>query len=246
MRLYIPDIIITFLLGITLFSCDNENALECFKKTGEMTEEEFFLDPFTEIVVMDEADVYLDNGPHQKIYIKAGENLISDINFNVTDSVLTITNKNRCNWVRTPGNPGIYITNNLLDKIEIYDYSNFYTVDTLSLKKLEIYSDGTGNFDITLNLDTLYIESIYISNFKIAGYINSLNILFTNDSRFDGKQLLSNFNEIKHHGSNLIELYPLKSLTGELNSTGSIHYYFDPEFIDVRIEGSGKLIGIVE
>ncbi len=246
MRLVFSYITIIFLTGVLLFSCDNKDALECFKKTGEITEEEFFLDPFAEIVVLDEADIYLQNGPDQKVYIKAGENLISDIHFNVQDCVLTISNKNRCNWVRTPGNPGIYIINSHLNKIEIYDYANFYTVDTLTLHKLSIFSDGTGNFDLLLKSDSLHIESIYISNFKFAGYTNLLTVLLTDDSRFNAKYLISDFNEINHRGSNLIELYPVKSLTGELSSTGSIHYYYIPEFIDMNVMGSGELRGFVE
>lgn len=229
-------------LSFSLFSCDRENAADCFKKTGAITTREFDLQPFHSIVVMDEADIYLGNGTHQQVEIKAGKNLIPEIHFEVQDSILTITNDNRCNWTRTPENPGIYIQNNQLKKIEIYDYVNFYTPDTLHLDRLQIYSDGTGNFDMILDVNSLKIESMYISNYKLTGRVKKLEILFLDDSRLDGKSLVSEFNSIQHKGSNLIELYPIKELTGEISSTGDLCYYHVPVLLDVKINYTGKLM----
>lgn len=242
MRIHLHYYIIFTCLSLSFFSCNNENAVDCFKKTGEITSKELSVEPFHSIIVTDEADVYLENGKEQRIVVKTGKNLISNIHFNVKDSILTISNDNRCNWVRMPGNPGIYIQNEQLRKIEIFDYANFYAQDTLRLNKLEIFSDGTGNFDLSLKVDTLQIESIYISNFKLAGKVQFLEIRFTDDSQLDGKELISEFNIIHHGGSNLIELFPIKVLTGELSSTGDLYYYHDPELLEVTIFNSGQLV----
>jgi hypothetical protein len=223
-------------------SCDNDRVVDCLKKTGEITSVDYPVDFFHTVKVLDEVDIYLLNGENQRIELVAGKNLLSNIRFEVKDSVLTISNNNRCNWVRTPGNPGIYIYNNHLRRIEIYDYSNFYTPDSLHLKTMELFSDGTGDFDLLVDVDTLLVESIYISNFTFSGKVNFLGILFTDDSRFNGKELISEYNIIDHNGSNLIELYPLKVLSGQLNSTGDLYFYHDPEILDVVINHSGKLI----
>jgi hypothetical protein len=182
------------------------------------------------------------NGEEQRIELVAGKNLLSNIRFEVKDSVLSISNNNRCNWVRTPGNPGVYIYNNHLRRIEIYDYSNFYTTDSLRLNTLSLFSDGTGNFDLLVDIDTLLVESIYISNFTFSGKVDLLRILFSNDSRFDGRELISEYNYIDHNGSNLIELYPVKVLTGQLSSTGDLYYYHNPQVLDMAINHSGKLV----
>ncbi len=236
----------TFIFITCLFfssvSCDNENAVDCLKQTGDIVTREFSLGYFHSIVVIDEMDVYLANGDNQHVEVKAGKNLIPEIHFNVRDSILTITNNNRCNWVRTPGNPGIYIQNDQLRKIEIYDYVNFYAPDTLHLNKFQIYSDGTGNFDMMLDVDSLQVESIYISNFKLAGKTRFLEIINKDDSQMDAKNLISELNVIHHGGSNLIELFPVKELTGEISSTGNLCYFHVPEFLDVKISYTGKLI----
>jgi hypothetical protein len=198
------------------------------------------------VVVIDEADIYLADGSEQHVEIRSGKNLIPEIHMEVVDSVLTIRNENSCNWRRMPGNPGIYIKNNSLRRVEIYDYANFYSIDSLTLEQLDIYSDGTGNFDLLVSMDVLRIESIYVSNFHLRGQVKFLEISFGNDSRFDGSELISDFNEVQHHGSNLIELFPVKELTGELGSTGSLCYYHSPEFLDVKINHTGKLLDCSE
>jgi hypothetical protein len=235
-------IILPVLTWIVISSCDQGDVTDCFKKKGKNTTVEYTLGFFHTVVVLDEVDIYLLNGVDQRVEVSAGKNLLPAIRLEVEDSVLTIRNKNVCNWVREPGNPGVYLYSNRLRRAEIYDYSNFYSTDTLELKKVELFSDGTGNFDLLINVDTLLIESIYISNFKISGKVDFLKIYFTDDSRFDGKKLVSDYNRIDHTGSNLIELYPIKELSGVINSTGDIHYYHEPELVNVTINHTGQLV----
>ena len=242
MRIWLSYFYTLILLILLNVSCNDANAPDCFKKTGEYTEQEFMLDSFHTVVVLDEADVYLANGVEQLVEIRSGKNLIPDIHLEVKDSVLTIRNENSCNWRRMPGNPGIYINSNRLRRIEIYDYANFYTMDTLSLSRLTVFSDGTGNFDMAIDMDSLYVKSIYISNFRFSGSVEVLEVTFEDDSRFDGAELTSDFNKINHFGSNLIEIFPLKELVGELGSTGDLCYHHEPEYIDVKIDHTGRLI----
>lgn len=229
-----------------IISCDSLQAPDCLKKTGEIVSKQVDPEPFHTIVVMDETDLYLGNATEQQVVIRAGKNLIPDIHIEVADSVMTIRNDNRCNWRRSPGNPGIYIQSNRLRNIEIYDFANIYTQDTLSLEKLILFSDGTGNFELSLEVDTLLVTSTYVSNFRLTGNAGFLEINFGNDGRFDGKDLLSEINLIHHNGSNLIELWPVKELSGELGSTGNLCYYHKPEFLDIKVNHTGLLIDCSE
>ncbi len=229
----------------TLFSgCDKENSPDCFKTTGEIIEVETELEPFYSIEVWDEADIYLINSTTQKVIIKAGKNMVPKINLEVREGILTISNDNSCNWIREPGNPSIFIYSNDIQNIKTYDYSNFYSQNTLQLDYLSVFSDGTGNFDLNVNIDTLLIESIYISNFSISGRTRFSNIIFTDDSRFMGKDLVAQYCMIDHRGSNHIEVYPVSELSGALQSTGSIYYYNDPELLDVKVNGTGELVNM--
>jgi hypothetical protein len=193
---------------------------------------------------MDEIDIFLINSAEQKVVIKAGENLIPKIKLNVKDQILTITNENTCNWKRASDNPDVYVYSNSITNLAIFDYANVYTTDTLIQHKLNIYSDGTGNFEMKVDMDTLNIESTYISNFQISGNTDYLYLQFTNDSQFYGANLISEYCDIIHNGSNRIEIFPVMSLMVKLTSTGNLYYYNDPDYLDVVVSGTGKLVYI--
>ena len=110
--------------AISFISCDTENAIDCFKKGGEVVEKEIQLDSFSSIEAYDEADIYLVNSDEQKVIVKAGINLIPKIHLKVEGEILIITNDNTCNWIRSPENPGIYIFSNNISSIGIFDFAN--------------------------------------------------------------------------------------------------------------------------
>lgn len=245
MRKLSATLLIVF-YALSFFSCDSENALDCFKKTGEIVEQEFQLESFNSIEALDEIDIYLFNSSEQKVIIKAGKNLIPKINLKVENGILIITNDNKCNWTRSSENPGIYIFSNDITDIGIFDFTNIISEETLHLENLNIFSDGTGNFDMNIDIDSLSIESRYISNFTFTGNAEFIDLIITGDSRFMAGSLMAEGIQIHHNGSNRVELYPKNSLRGEVGSTGSVYYFHEPEILDVTVKGPGQLINMSE
>lgn len=239
-------IFILICFAFTFSGCDSENAFGCFKKPGELIEQEIQLDSFSIIKALDEVDVYLVNSSEQRVLIKAGKNLIPQIHLTVEYGILTITNDNSCNWVRSPENPGVYIFSNNISGIEIFDFANIYSKETLILDNLSIFSDGTGNFDMKIDLDTLFVKSAYISNFTFSGNADFLDLIITADSRFLARDLSIIDILIDHNGSNRVELYPINKLEGVIQSTGYVYYFHEPEILDVTVRSTGKLIYLSE
>jgi hypothetical protein len=198
------------------------------------------------VVTADEVDIYLVNSTEQRVIIKAGKNIVPQIHLTVEDGILNITNENSCNWVRSPENPGVYIFSNNISGIEIFDFANIYSEETLILDNLSIFSDGTGNFDMNINLDTLFVKSAYISNFTFSGNTNFLDLIITADSRFLARDLSAIDILIDHNGSNKVELYPINKLVGIIQSTGSVYYFHEPEILDVTLKSTGQLIYLSE
>ncbi len=222
-------------------SCQGPGVLDCFESTGPYREKQEDLPSFQKIVAYDNIDIYLLNGTSQEVVIKAGKHLIPHIETTVNNGTLVIRNHNSCNWVRGTGNPGIYIYSDSIKRIETYGFINISTPDTLRINSLQLYTDGTGNFNFNITGDSLFVESTFVSNFYMSGRLNYLSVKFTNDSQFHGKDLLSDNTLITHQGSNSIEVYPLTSLTGTLESTGSLYYYHIPTTLNIKITGTGKL-----
>lgn len=236
LRLFIPGFL------IIAASCKGPGVLDCFESAGAYQEKEMELPLFREITAYDNIDLFISNGDSQKVIIKAGKHLIPNIQLTVESGMLTIHNRNSCNWVRGSGNPGIYIYSDSLEKVETYGFINIATPDTLHIDKFHLFTDGTGNFNFQVKGNSLIVESQFISDFHIAGAVENLKIVFTNDSQFFGNRLIAGNISVTHRGSNRVEVYPMTLLQGTIESTGSLYYYHEPAELNVKVTGTGKLV----
>jgi hypothetical protein len=81
-------------------SCKKENALDCFKSTGKEKQESRTMQAFDMINITDKFEVELLQGNEYKVEISAGEHLIKNILTSVNGRTLTVSNNNKCNFVR--------------------------------------------------------------------------------------------------------------------------------------------------
>lgn len=238
-------IIILTLLSFAVVSCDSEDSIDCFKKTGEEIEVEIALAPFHSIKTEDEIDLYLMNGS-QKVILKGGKNLLLEIDLSVKDGVLTIFNANSCNWVREAGNPAIYIQSDLLEKINLFDYANLYSESKYSTDTLEILSDGTGDINLEIEGDLLNLTSTFIGNITLGGRLDHLEIQVFNDARLIANELKARVIKFEHTGSNDLWLFPVDSISGLVTQNGHIYLFNRPTYQNLSIEGAGKIFEMYE
>ena len=88
------------LIAVTFSSCKKKNLGDCFKSTGEITEEVRETDTFSKIIVRDNIEVILSPSTTNSITVSAGKNLIDKIITETNGDTLLISNNNSCNWVR--------------------------------------------------------------------------------------------------------------------------------------------------
>lgn len=237
------SIILLIALSVSvLFSCGS--GPDFLKSTGEIVHVEVDVDVFNTISAVDEVDIYIYQGVEQKVVIRAGKNLIDKIHLTVADEILTITNKNAFNWVRKKGNPEIHITAPELKRIEVFDFTNVYGIDTLYVSDFEIYSLGTGDITLLLNAGSVNIRSDFISVIDVKGETEYLRVASTKDSKFLLSELKANEVSVGHYGSNRIDVFPVHILRGTIRETGDLFYYNEPEILEVNVYGSGQLISV--
>ena len=78
-------LIIVAVFGILGISCDY--GPDFLNGNGKIVEVEVDLDEFHTISAIDEVDIYLSQGPDQKVSLRARENMISKIELNVEEKV---------------------------------------------------------------------------------------------------------------------------------------------------------------
>ncbi len=241
-------ILATFLLS----SCDAEDAPGCFKKAGEIIQDEVFVESFNEIIVYERVKLFIQQGPVQKVVIETGENLRKEVTVEVIDNRLSIRNGNSCNLVRDYEITKVYVTIPDLTWLQNSSGSAIETIGTLKLNDLwlrsvnqendlSIHTDG--DFILDLDVENLRITNDNVSNYFLTGKAENFTVFFANgDSRLDAPNLIVQRYEIFHRGTNKMIVFPVQSIRGELRSSGNVIAKNKPPIVDVTEYYTGRLI----
>lgn len=154
-------IISFFAFFVFFISCSKENRWDCFKSTGEISDETRTLQQFDILQVEDGINVYLSIDTFFEVRIEAGKNLIPLISTEVSNSKLVIQNNNKCNWVRSYKNEiNAYVTTTNIVEINHNGYGEIMTIDTIKTEHIQISSYNHGIVELELNVksSSCYLE----------------------------------------------------------------------------------------
>lgn len=235
---------------ITIFSCNSEDAGDCLQTAGTIIQQEIDVPPFNKILVNKKVALVISQGPTQKVIIETGENLMPDIEVQVLDNQIILTNHNTCNFFRDYGITKVYITSPNISEIRNASELNVTSEGLLRFPNLFLESAGIGNtylavgdFNLIVENSKVTVLSNGISNFYLSGKTKELTIYFASgDTRLEGKNLISEDVTILQVSSNDILIHPTKSLKGSIHSVGNIISFNKPPIVEVDVLSKGKLI----
>lgn len=240
--------IVSLLFLIAFFSCDSENANDCFQTSGSPITKEFNVDDFKKINISEGIELIIKQGAEKKVVVKTGDNLISGITAEVSENELFLRNTNGCNWVRDYNTTKVYVTTPEL--INVYSSSQFgvksegvLNFPSLTLQSGMFGNTASGTFELQVNCVNLSIEDNKSSYFAISGTAEALNIAFYDgDARFDGSNLTVKEVAFFHRSSNNIIVNPINKISGTIYSTGNVILKNVPPVIEVTQLYQGRLI----
>lgn len=235
-----------------LFSCNSEDAPDCFKDAGEIVRTEIEVSSFSKITVFEKVGLVLKQGDVQRVEIETGEFLQKNITAEVQEGRLLLRNDNGCNLFRDYGVTKVYVTAPNLTEIRSSTGLPITSDGVLGYESLKLYSESftdpeaettDGEFDLDLNTNSLSITVNGIAYFKLKGTTNSLYInIAAGDSRIEAENLLANAVRLNHRGTNDIQINPQESISGIIRGTGDVISYNQPDTIDIEELYTGKLI----
>lgn len=230
---------------LLIFSCDSEDAPQCFKKAGDPTTISIAVESFSKLEINDQFNVILEEGPEQSISLEYFKNLVDDVAFEINGELLKVSDNNSCRWVRDYNFPTLKITHPNLVEIRQNGGGLITSEGVLRYPRLLLISeDRTGDFKISVDNERLLIVNNDLSNYYIDGKTEELNIgFFSGDGRFEGANLIAQDVIIFHRATNDIIVNAKNSLTGQLLGTGNLIFVDStPLNIDISVEDRGKLI----
>ena len=234
-----------------MFACDSEDASDCWQKSGNIINREVETEPFTKILVNENIEMILKEGPEQKIVVETGENLLNDIVVEVIEGQLKLSNNNSCNYVRDYTSTKIYVTAPNITEIRSSTQLDIKSDGILTYPNLFVISEDfnysgsqtTGNFYLEINNESFRLVFNNLSNCFVSGTTNNLNINFAaGNCRFEGENFLVGNINVYHRGSNDIIVHPVESINGNLYGTGDLILVNEPPAINVNEYYRGRLI----
>jgi hypothetical protein len=246
MKKYIFIMLIFFLHN----SCDSKDAGDCFQTAGEIVKNEVGVPFFDKVVVHKNIELFIEEGPLQKVEVETGENLFPEIIANVIDGELILTNENKCNFVREYSLTKVYVTTPNLTVIRNASELNVNSIGVLAYPSLYLMSVGqkrdflsVGDFHLTIENESVRIWGNGIATFFLNGTSDKLNVDFSNgDTRLEGKDFKVKDITLRNVSSNDMILYPEESVVGTIHSTGNVILYNTSPIVDVQELSVGELI----
>ena len=236
---------------IVVLACDSESAGDCFQTEGAKVQQEVAVTPFEKILVNRDVELIVKDGVDFQVIIETGENLLNDVEAEVVNNELQLTDNNSCNYVRDYGITKIYVTAPNITEIRSstqYDISSdgILNYDEIQLICEDYNQPGSftvGDFRMQINANKLSIAANNISSFYMSGAVEDLSVgFFSGAGRFHGENLIAQNINVFHRGSNDMLVNPQESLTGKLRGTGDLISLHIPPIVDVEQFYIGQLI----
>lgn len=137
---------------LILCSCEKEQMNDCITSTGIIQREKRSLAEFDSIRLFRRLNLVLIQDTANFIEIEAGKNLIESIKTEINNGILTIENKNTCNWMRSYSKPiNIYLHHTNFKRLVLYGSNTVTTKGALKSDSITVeFRDASGDVDLTL------------------------------------------------------------------------------------------------
>ncbi len=244
--------IVYIAIAFIFLACDSENGSDCFKKEGSIVQRDIELAPFTEIVVFERVQLFIEEGPVQKVILESGENLINDVDVKVEGNILSVVDNNTCNFIRDYDITKVYITSPNITKIRNSSSLEIRSIGVLTYPELTLYSENYGNediyhangdFNLIINVGEIKITSNGFSTFRLSGNADKAFFgLYAGNTRILAENLIVKELSLYHRSSNKMVVNPLESIHGEILNIGNVIAKNRPSIVEVEELFMGKLI----
>lgn len=240
------------LIPYIFFSCNTENAPDCFQNAGDLTRIEVDVASFDKITVFERLNLVLKQGEEQKVEIESGEFLLDEISVQVEGDRLLLRNENSCNLFRDYGISTVYVTSPNIAEVRS---STGYTVSSdgvLNYQNLRLLSESfnepeaettSGTFDLDVENESISTVANGLAYFKLRGATQNMSInIPAGDTRVEAENLSAETLSLNHRGTNDILVNPQQRISGTIRGYGDVISYNRPFEVVVEETFEGRLI----
>ncbi len=239
---------IILVLAVFLAGCAREQMGDCFKGRGREVEEVRYLAPFTALVLNDKIDVVIaqdTTATAPRVVVKAGQHVVPNITTEVHDGALHISDRMRCNWVRSfRVRPVVHITVAALDRILNQGVGDVTAITPIRTAHLHL-EQWDGNGKVTLHLQVGYCQvelHTGVGEVILSGSADQAYYYGSTLGRVDARSLVATNVRVNNSGACDMFCHATSELHVDIRSLGDVYYAGLPTHVSTTITGQGQLL----
>lgn len=240
-------LILSLLFLLCLMSCSDEGT-DCFKKEGEIQIIEVIVEDFSKISISTGIELIVKESPEQHILVTAGKNLMDDIQIDIVEGELKISNKSGCEMLRNYHTAKVFVSTPVLEKI--YSSSQYsirsegvLTYPELILESGIVEDTPASIFEMEIENQKLTINDNISSVFKITGTTDLLEVSFWgSNGRLEAANFRAKEISVYHRSTNDMIVFPVEKISGKIMSTGNLVLKNLPPIVEVEQMYTGHIV----
>jgi hypothetical protein len=210
---------------------------------GQLPSEERKVPSFKGIGIAVPGEVYLVQGPVQKLVVEGSERVLSDLITEVRGNKLTVRLPNRWNFRRND-ELRIYITMPEINDISLSGSARLTAESPIKADRMSVSISGSGRVEIDdFEASRLDVSISGSGRLNLGGNrgVGDSRIAISGSGRYESMTMPSEKVNATISGSGSCRVYALSDLNVRISGSGNVVYTGQP-LIDARISGSGKVV----
>ncbi|MEJ8755543.1 head GIN domain-containing protein [Pontibacter sp. H259] len=218
-----------------LGSCEDKN---CIKGEGPVETRLLNLDSFSRIEANGDFNVFITQGPTQKVEVRGEPNILDQLQTDITNSTWKITHDN---CVRRSKEVEVFITLPVYESLYLNGSGYIQGQQHITASDLDIAVNGSGK--ISLDVDASKIISRVTGSGKVhlQGSAPVHRINMSGSGRAETYGLASENVSVTLSGSGVAQVSAATLLDVSISGSGIVYYKGEPT-VNQEISGSGKVV----
>lgn len=229
------------ILMVCLMTFSTTYSQESIKDNGIITTQERSVTAYNEVANVSSLDVILTEGEEGKIRVEASENILPYILAEVKNQQLTVTLKPNYSY-HFKHRVKVYVpVNENLKKITMSGSGDIQQNNPLKVTTLDCYLTGSGDINLNLIAQNVYLNLQGSGDIKALGNTNSLKVEVKGSGDVEAEKLIAQSAEVSLMGSGDVSVYAKDEIKASLIGSGDIAIYGNPKNKETKVMGSGDI-----
>ena len=230
------------ILTVTLLCVTIGSAQKRIKGNGNVVTIERNTSDYDGISVSGFYEVELVDGQEGNLTLKGEDNILDYIETEVKGGILHIKSINNKTLIPSRSE-GVFITIPVkeIDKIRLSGSGDFSGYKTLKTDDLDIQISGSRTIDLTVDTSEVSVRTSGSSNIILKGDTEEFIVRSSGSSNVKAYDLEAEEATFELSGSSDVETTVNSSLISRVSGSGNINYRGNPQKVNSKISGSGKV-----